>query len=216
MRRRALLAAAGLLVLGAGIASAQAPNPNAGPRVVGPIASFDGRILSVRTTDGQTVTVAIPADMRIVARGKSTLDALKAGDFAGSAAVEGADGTLRAEEVHIMEGALVGFGEGHRPMAPNPANATAPRTMTNATMAAVEARSMTNATVSGVAGVGRGRVLTMKYKDGEKQIEVAPGTPITKMVVGSSATLKPGYIANLNTQKTDAGLAATQIIIDID
>jgi len=36
------------------------------------------------------------------------------------------------------------------------------------------------------------------------------------MVVGSSATLKPGYIANLNTQKTDAGLAATQIIIDID
>jgi len=65
------------------------------------------------------------------------------------------------------------------------------------------------------ADASQGRVLTMKYKDGEKQIEVAPGTPITRMVVADKGILKPGISVTVGTTKTDAGLAANQLIADI-
>ena len=195
---------------------------NAGPRVAGNIESFDGHTLVIKTLDGKSVSVMLPADQRIVAREKGSLASIKEGDFAGSAANEGPDGKLYAEEVHIMVGGLVGVGEGHRPMAPNP-EAAAPgaappsRTMTNATVAGVTAsnRTMTNGTVGTVTG-SEGRVLKMQYKGGENEIQVAPNTQITRMTVADRSILKPGAAITVATTKSENGLVAGNLFIDID
>ena len=67
-----------------------------------------------------------------------------------------------------------GTGEGFRPWdgAPN-------STMTNGTV---------GATVTGV----NGPVVTVKYKDGEKNIIVRPDVPIMRYEIGSMADVKPG------------------------
>ena len=195
---------------------------NAGPRVAGNIESFDGHTLVIKTLDGKSVSVMLPADQRIVAREKGSLASIKAGDFVGSAADEGPDGKLYAEEVHIMVGGLVGVGEGPRPMAPNP-EAAAPgaappsRTMTNATVASVAAtnRTMTNGTVGTVTG-SEGRVLKMQYKGGENEIQVAPNTQITRMTVADRSILKPGAAITVATTKSENGLVAGNLFIDTD
>src|ERR1700680_5166189 len=49
-------------------------------------------------------------------------------------------------------------------------------------------RTMTHATVTGV----QSRTLTLKYKDDEAEIVVAPDVPIITLVVGDASLLKPG------------------------
>jgi hypothetical protein len=53
--------------------------------------------------------------------------------------------------------------------------------------------SMTNGTVGGAAVTGvNGPVITVKYKDGEKNIVVGPDVPIVKFEIGSMSDVKPG------------------------
>src|ERR1700674_106261 len=70
-----------------------------------------------------------------------------------------------------------GTGEGHYPWDLRPQS-----TMTNANVSHVEQ------TVTGVDG----RMLTMKYKDGEKKIIVPPDIPIVAYVMSDKSELKPG------------------------
>jgi len=76
--------------------------------------------------------------------------------------------------VHIFAESMRGTGDGHRPWdgAPN-------STMTNGTV---------GTTVTGVTGP----VVTVKYKDGEKNIVVGPDVPIVRYEVMDTGALKPG------------------------
>jgi hypothetical protein len=178
-------------------------------RIRGTVQSFNEKTLVVKADDGQTVTVTVPPNLRIIANANATLADIKPGDFVGSAADKGPDGKLHAEEVHIFSEALRGTGEGHRPMGANP-----DRTMTNATVTAAE-RSMTNATVAGVAGA-MGKTLKLKYKDGEQEIEVAPDVPIVIMLLGDTSLLKPGATVALGYVQKDGGLVATNLAAEKD
>jgi hypothetical protein len=100
---------------------------------------------------------------------------IKDGAFIGSGAMPQPDGSQKAIEVHIFPEAMRGTGEGFRPWdgAPN--------------------SSMTNGTVGGAAVTGvNGPVITVKYKDGEKNIVVGPDVPIVKFEIGSMSDVKPG------------------------
>ena len=93
-----------------------------------------------------------------------------------------------------------GTGEGHRPwdLMPN-------STMTNATVAQM------------VKGV-QGDEITLKYKDGEKKIHVAPDTVIVTYVTGDKSELKPGakiFTAAAN-QKEDGTLEAAAVSVGRD
>jgi hypothetical protein len=189
-------------------ALAQAPQA----RFRGIIASFDGTTLVVQTPDGKTTSVAVPADVRINANGKAKLSDIKPGDFVGSAADKGLDGKLHAEEVHIFPEAMRGTGEGHRPMGPNPN-----RSMTNGTVALndPEARTMTNGTVSVASGMGA-VTLTVKYKDGDQTIEVAPDTPVVTIIPGDRTLLKPGATVSVVAVQKGAGLTATILTAEKD
>jgi hypothetical protein len=51
---------------------------------------------------------------------------------------------------------------------------------------------MTNATVAEVVSEARGRLLTVKYKGGEKEIDVPPNVPVVTLAPGDPSLLKPG------------------------
>ena len=181
-------------------------------RILGTIDSFNGQMLSVKSQDGQVASITVPPDLKVMTNAKASLADIKPGDFVGSAADKGPDGKLHAEEVHIFPEAMRGTGEGHRPMGPNPN-----RTMTNGTvtMAGPEDRTMTNGTVSGVNG-GSSRTMTLKYKDGEQVIEVAPDTPIVIRVLGDRSLLKPGAAVLVLAVQKDGALVATGLTAEKD
>jgi hypothetical protein len=184
-----------------------AQNPAAGQqRIRGTVESFNAPTLLVKADDGQSFSIIVPAELRIMANAKSSLADIKPGDFVGSAAIKGADGKMHAQEVHIFPEAMRGTGEGHRPMAPDP----------TANISGVagepQERTMTNATVTGV----QSRTLTLKYKDGEAEIVVAPDVPIITLVVGDASLLKPGAAVAIVAVKKDAGLVATNLTAEKD
>jgi len=149
---------------------AQAPKPE---RIAGVIGKVDGHTVMAKSAKGDALKLNLADKVMVVRVEKASLADIKAGDYIGSGAMPQPDGTQKAVEVHIFAEAMRGTGEGFRPW-------TQPgSTMTNGTV---------GATVTGVSGP----VITVKYKGGEQKIDVPPGTPIVKYVIGDMSDLKPG------------------------
>jgi hypothetical protein len=215
----ALLAAISLPALAQNQPPSAAPSPApaqppAQMRIRALVVSFNAPTLTVKTDAGGTVTLAVPADLRIMANATATLADIKPGDFVGSAADKGPDGKLHAEEVHIFPEAMRGTGEGHRPMGPDPN-----RSMTNGTVSAAppdpEARTMTNGTVSAASG-DFSRTITIQYNGGVQEIEVGPDVPIITLVVGDAGLLKPGAEVSIVAVQKDGALVATRLTAEKD
>jgi hypothetical protein len=167
-------------------------------RVVGSIASVDGRALVVKTRGGE-VKVNVTDNVAVFGVVNATVADIKTGSFVGVGAMPQPDGSQKAIRVMIFAESQRGTGEGHRPW-------TQPgSTMTNATV---------DTTVSSVEG----QVLTVKYRDGEKKIIIPPGLTIQQYVTGDKSELKPG--ANIlivgAVQKPDGTLEAARVNVGRD
>jgi Domain of unknown function (DUF5666) len=186
MRPRTLLfaAIAALLAL-----PALAQTPPAGPptRIRGTVEALDGQMLMVKSRDGQSLHVMLAPDYKVNGLAKADLASIKANDFVGVAAKKGPDGKLQAQEVLVFPEAMRGTGEGHYPWDLTPDS------------------TMTNATVAEVASAPKGRVLKLKHKDGENEIEVAPDAPVVTFVPADPSLLKPGAAVFLIAQKKPDG-----------
>jgi hypothetical protein len=169
-------------------------------RLRGTIEKVDGNTLSVKTRDGAAATLTLTGNATIVGVVKASLAEIKQGSFIGSGAMPQPDGTQKALEVHIFAESQRGTGEGHRPWdgAPN-------STMTNGTV---------GATVTGVEG----GTITVKYKEGEKQIVVPPGVRIVRYEIGNAGDLKPGasFSVIAATKKPDGNFEAARINVGRD
>lgn len=143
-------------------------------RVRGAIERQDGSAYIVKTRDGETVRVELADKPIFVAMVKASMNDIKPGMFVGATALPGSGDSLQAVEVHIFPEAMRGTGEGHRPWDLKPQ-----ATMTNASV---------DTMVTGVEG----RVLTMKYKDGEKKLVVTPETVVVTYAPGDAAEVGPG------------------------
>jgi hypothetical protein len=168
-------------------------------RVRGTIEKFDGKTLSVKSSDGNAMRIALTDDARVVGVVKASLAEIKPGSFVGSAATPQPDGSQKALEVHIFPEAMRGTGEGHRPyFIPN-------STMTNGTVG------------NAVAGVD-GNTVTLKYKDGEKKIIVSPGVPIVRYEIGDKRDLKPGAAFTILSavKKPDGSLETSRVNVGRD
>src|SRR3984957_18856495 len=158
--------------LAATAALAQAPQT---VRLRGVIEKVDDNALVAKSDKGDELKINLADKMLVVAVVKASMADIKDGAFIGSGAMPQPDGSQKAIEVHIFPEAMRGTGEGFRPWdgAPN--------------------SSMTNGTVGGAAVTGvNGPVITVKYKDGEKNIVVGPDVPIVKFEIGSMSDVKPG------------------------
>jgi len=155
----------------------------------------DGQMLSVKARDGADLKIRMADNINVVALVKASLADIKPGSFIGSTAMPEQDGSWKAVEVHIFPEAMRGTGEGDRPYDYKPKS-----TMTNGTV---------DASVDNVSG----STVTLKYKEGEKKIDVTAETAIVTYVPGSKDELKPGakiYIPAA-TKQEDGSLMAARI-----
>ena len=168
---RPLIAAA---VVAVSTLTAIAQQPPVPSRIRGTIEGVDGDVLALKSRSGEDVKLHMTGDIKVFGIVKIALSDVKVGSFIGATTVPGPDGGNRAVEVHVFPENMRGTGEGSRPWDLRPNS-----TMTNATVA------------ESVAG-NDGHTLTVKYKDGEKKVEVTSDTPVVTYVPGDKADLKAG------------------------
>lgn len=140
-------------------------------RIRGTVDRLEGRTLVVKTPSGQSVPVTMVANFAVSGVVKRSLSDIKAGDYIASTSVRGADGKLRAIEIHFLPRG-VGEGQFAWDLAPD--------------------SLMTNATVAGVAAAPEGHVLKVTYKGQEAEITVAPHMPVVAFVPGDMSLVRPG------------------------
>jgi hypothetical protein len=149
----------------------QPPTPS---RVRGTIEGVEGDTLTVKSRSGEDVKLHMTGDMRVIGITRISLSDIKVGSFIGATTVPGPDGRQNAIEVHVFPEDMRGTGEGSRPYDLRP-NST-----------------MTNATVAETVAGNDGHTLMVKFKDGEKKVEVSPDTPVVTYVPAEKSELKAG------------------------
>ncbi|TFV74081.1 hypothetical protein E4K64_18980 [Bradyrhizobium frederickii] len=149
----------------------RAPVPT---RVRGTIEAVNGDTMQVKSRSGEDVKLRIAPDLKVSGITKISLADIKVGSFVGATTVPGPDGGQNAVEVHVFPESMRGTGEGSRPYDLKPNS------------------SMTNATVAESVVGNDGHTLLVKYKDGEKKVFVADGTPVVTFVPGDKSDLKAG------------------------
>jgi hypothetical protein len=149
----------------------QAPVPT---RVRGTIDNVGGDVLTVKSRSGEAFKLHMASDLRVVGVVKAQLSDIKLGSFIGATTVPGPDGAPKAVEIHIFPEDMRGTGEGSRAYDLKPNS------------------SMTNATVSESSVSTDGHTLLIKYKGGEKKVDISPDTPIVTFVPGETSELKAG------------------------
>ncbi len=163
-----------LALLAASSLHAVAQQPPSPSRVRGTIEGVNGDVLAVKSRAGEDLTLRMTADVRVVGITRLSLSDIKVGSFIGTTTVPGADGSQKAVEVHVFPENMRGTGEGSRPYDLRPNS------------------SMTNATVAESVAGNDGHTLLVKYKGGEKKVEVAPDTPVVTYVPSEKSDLKVG------------------------
>ena len=169
--------------------------------VRGKIASLAGQELTVSSANGDVKTILTDKTV-IRAETPIKLSEISSGMYLGTTATKQADGTFLASEVHVFSEDQRGTGEGHRPLGSAPQSGA---TMTNANVEHVEDVEIKDV---------KGRLVSLKYKDGAVKIVVPPNIPLVKRVRSDRSALKSGVEVSLQGAQTpDGALAATQITV---
>jgi hypothetical protein len=191
---RAAIVAAGLGLITASTAWAQ-PSPG---RIRGQIEKADGGMLSVKTRDGAMLNVKLADDARVSALVKASLSDIKDDTFIGIAGMPQPDGSIKAFSVHIFLPAQRGVvADRHGPWDAKPES------------------TMTNAYVGSKVTGKDGETLTVKYKDGEKKVVVAPDTVIAAVAPGNKDELKAGaqIIIMASDKQADGSVLAKNLYV---
>jgi hypothetical protein len=189
------------LVFVVGNSRLQAQTGSAGNpvNIRGKVTGLKGQELLVAAPSGE-VRVTVPDKAVIRQEMAIKLSDIAPGMYLGTTAEKQPDGTFRASEVHVFSEDQRGTGEGHKPMPAGP-NVT----MTNGNVEKVEDLPVKDV---------KGRVMSVKYKDGEVKIFVPPDVPLIKRVVVNRDALKSGAEVSVTAAPSAGGsLTATQITI---
>lgn len=202
MRNGKMFVRASIVATVAGIAAASFAQtaPDGTPtRVRGTVEKLDGQTLTVKSRDGQMLSIALAPNFTVNAVVKRTLADIKSGDYIASTSVRGKDGKLHAIEVHFFPENMRGTAEGQFPWDLVPESL------------------MTNATVAGIAAAPQGNTLTMTYKGQQSDIVVSPEIPIVAYAPGDASLLKPGAAVFIFAlKKADGTLTAARITAEKD
>jgi len=191
------------LVFVAGNSRLEAQTGTAGNSVNirGKVTGLKGQDLSVAAPNGE-VRVTVPDKAVIRQEMAIKLSDIAPGMYLGTTAEKQPDGMFRASEVHVFSEDQRGTGEGHKPMPNGP---TPNSTMTNGNVERVE-----DVAVKDV----KGRVMSVKYKDGEVKVFVPPDVPLIKRVVVNRDALKSGAEVSVTAAPgADGSMTAIQITI---
>ncbi len=181
------LCIAATMSLTATVAFAQAPSA----RIRGTVEKLEAGVATVKTTEGQSVTLKLAPNLAVSAVAKISAADIKPGSYIGAGARPSADGSLNAIQVMVFPEAQRGTGEGHRDWS------AMPRT------------TMTNATVAETVSAVNGPTVTLKYKDGEKKLVIGPDATILTTVPAETSDLKVGAELVTTATKNDDGTFST-------
>ena len=164
-------------------------------RVVGVVEDFDGHVLAVKSERLGEVKVNLTVDATVFGVTEATMADIKPGAYIGVGATPQPDGSQRAIQVTVLAESQRGLSEGHRPWDARP-NST-----------------MTNGTVDQTVASVDGRLVIVKYKDGEKKIIVPPDARILAYQAADKSELKPGaHIAIVRAiKKLDGSLETNRV-----
>src|SRR6202035_5337814 len=178
------VAMAGLIAVPA---LAQTPPPDGTPtRVRGTVEKLDDHNLTVKSRDGQSVSITLAPDVDIITLVKKSLADIKPGDFVASTGMKAKDGKLHAIEVRIFPKATP---DGGRQFAWD----LCPDSV------------MTNATVGTVSQTPNGQLVHVTLNGGESEYTIGPDVPILAGVDGHTSLLKPGVAVFVIALKHDDG-----------
>lgn len=172
--KNALSTTFGLLMLSAAVMATAADLPVVKP-LRGTVEEVSNNTLTYIARSGAQQTISLTDKTGIARVSQSDIDSIKADSFVGSAAAPQSDGSLRALQVTVFESSLKGSGEGHYGWQ----NADG------------SVGTMTHGTVGKLSKTD-GRILTVNYKGGEKQLFVPDDVPIVYIEPGKADELVKG------------------------
>ncbi len=189
---------AALLIAGlSSVALAQAP-ANPPVRIRGTVEKIDGQTLTVKARSGETMTIKLADNFVVMGVAKASVADIGSGKFIGTTTVGERNGALVALEVHIFPENMRGTGEGHYDWDLRPDS------------------KMTNANVADVVKMANDRVMSVKYKGGEKKILVTPKTVVVSVAPTERSELKPGAPVFIIAQRQpDGALAALRVYVGL-
>jgi hypothetical protein len=188
---RLFLGVIACLALLAGSAVAQAQNTT----IRGTIAAVDGKQVSIKANNGDTVGVVLPADVRVSVPKPFSMAEIKDGMNLGITTVKRPDGTIVALEVHPIQ-ATSNLGLSPSSLAPD--------------------ATMTNGAFEGTAKDAKGGTITVNYKTGTAKILIVPDTVFQQNVPGTRDDLKPGAPISLVARKDGEALTAVRMTVGKD
>jgi hypothetical protein len=184
-----MMAAAAVAVMPASAQSARPTN------LRGTVISQSGATLKIKSREGKVVDVALADGWKITSLARTSLAAVKPGDYVGIASMPDAKGD-RALEVLIFPPALKGTGEGSYGWDLKPKS------------------SMTNASVTNLVKGVNGRTVTLSYSGGQqKKISIPPTAPVVTFAPATPADLKPGVQVFIPAQPAAGGKFTTHQVV---
>ena len=173
---------------------AQAP-PAAPPTAVrGTVETFEGHTLTVKSRNGDSVTVALAPNFTVRTVVAKTLGDIKPGDKVGITSVNGSGGAREAVEIHILPTNI-----------PNLRLSEFPSDLRPDSL-------MTNAVVVQVKSAPQNGMLKVTFNGKEREVSIPPGTPIVGYGPGEPSLLKRGTTVVLYARKQpDGSLSAANV-----
>jgi hypothetical protein len=185
-----------LLLIVSSAALAQAPEL---VRIRGVVEKLDGNMMTVKAGNGQAMNVKLADNYGVMGVARASVSDVQSGKYIGTTTVGERNGALVALEIHIFPEAMRGTGEGHRDWDLRPNS------------------KMTNAAVADISNVGSDRVMTVKYKDGEKKILVPENTVVVAFQPTEKSSLKPGaHIFAITQKQPDGSLTAARVNVGLN
>ena len=159
--------------------------PQSPVRLRGVIEKIDADTMTFRERNGEVLALKISEKFPIQEVYPIEITAIEPNAYLGIATMTRADGVMEALEVLVFPEAARGSGEGHF------------------SWDLQSGSSMTNATVASLVRTDKSRMLTMRYKGGEKTIFVPEFAPIVTFKPGSAELLVPGAFAMITAVLKD-------------
>jgi len=188
--RRALLTSLAVVSLYSGVATAQAP---AGlQRADGTVSAVSDTSLTLATADGKIATVALLPTRTVTVTAPIAVDQIVPGSYVATANKTQPDGTGVSIEIRVYP-------------------PDSPRFDVNRAMDAPDTM-MTNGKVATAVSSDGGRLLTVDFGSGTRQIKVPPEVTVVSNTPGSPALVKPGVKLTVVTFPAAGDRPARQMI----
>ncbi len=160
------------------------------PRIKAVVVSFDGKLITVKTSDPEPMQIGLMPSTRIMRQEKRALADIKPGAYIGATIVNGRNGSRRAQEVHIFSESLRGDGEGLFAVDKDRFMIDGTVTAATSELVGVDYRGKGDANDK----VCTGRAPASGGCNGHADIIVAASTPVTGLVDGDTSLLVPGAV----------------------